>query len=209
MKPVVTVVDYDVGNLLSVARAFEHCGAEVRLESSPLFVAKAERLVLPGVGAFGDCIGELQSRGLAGPIKDYVASGRPMLGICVGMQMLFEGSEEFGQHAGLGIVRGWVRKLPQQPGLKLPHIGWSPITPPAGQSWRGSILEGLPPGQEVYFVHSFAGCPEEPADSLAETPYGEARFCAVVRRGNVTGCQFHPEKSGEAGLSMIRRFVAS
>jgi len=209
MKPVVTVVDYDVGNLLSVARAFEHCGAEVRLESSPLFVAKAERLVLPGVGAFGDCIGELQARGLAGPIKDYAASGRPMLGICVGMQMLFEGSEEFGRHAGLGIVRGWVRKLPQQPGLKLPHIGWSPIAPPSGQSWHGSILEGLPSGQEVYFVHSFAGCPEEPADRLAETPYGEARFCAVVRRGSVTGCQFHPEKSGEAGLSMIRRFLAS
>lgn len=209
MKPVVTVVDYDVGNLLSVTRAFERCGAEVRMESSPLFVAKAERLVLPGVGAFGDCIGELQSRGLVGPIRDYAASGRPLLGICVGMQMLLEGSEEFGSHAGLGLMRGWVRKLPVQAGFKLPHIGWSPISPPEGCSWSGSILEGFPVGEDVYFVHSFAAVPEDTADCLAQTPYGEASFCSVLKRGNVTGCQFHPEKSGEAGLSMIRRFLAT
>ena len=209
MKPIVTVVDYDVGNLLSVTRAFEHCGAEVRLESSPLFVAKAERLVLPGVGAFGDCIGELQARGLAGPIRDYAASGRPMLGICVGMQMLLDGSDEFGSHPGLGLVRGWVRKLPQQAGIKLPHIGWSPISPPDRRVWSGTILESLPAGEEVYFVHSFAAVPDDPADCLARTPYGDASFCSVVKRGNVTGCQFHPEKSGEAGLAMVRRFLAS
>lgn len=207
MKPIVTVVDYDVGNLLSVTRAFEHCGAEVRLENSPLFVAKAERLVLPGVGAFGDCIGELQARGLTGPIQDYAASGRPMLGICVGMQMLLEGSEEFGSHAGLGLVPGWVRKLPQLEGIKLPHIGWSSLSPPEGHSWTGSMLEGLPAGEEVYFVHSFAADPREPADCLAQTPYGDSRFCSVVKKGNVTGCQFHPEKSGEAGLSMIKNFL--
>jgi len=209
MKPVVTVVDYDVGNLLSVARAFERCGAEVRLESSPLFVAKAERLVLPGVGAFGDCVAELQARGLAGPVRDYAASGRPLLGICVGMQMLLEGSDEFGSNVGLGLIPGWVRKLPDQAGIKLPHIGWSPIIPPVGRDWQGSLLSGVSSGQEVYFVHSFAADPSEPADCLAQTPYGNFAFCSVVKRGNISGCQFHPEKSGEAGLAMIQQFLSS
>lgn len=207
MRARVTVVDYGMGNLLSVTRAFEHCGAEVKLESSPLFVGKAERLVLPGVGAFGDGMSELHHRKLVEPIRNYAATGRPLLGICLGMQMLLEGSDEFGSTAGLGLVPGWVRRLPEQAGIKLPHIGWSPIYPPNGQRWSGTLLEGVPEGQEVYFVHSFGADPANAGDCLAQTAYGEFPFCSVVRRANISGCQFHPEKSAEMGLSMIRNFL--
>ena len=207
MKPSVTVVDYGMGNLLSVNRALEHCGAQVTLESSPLFIAKAKTLVLPGVGAFGDGMVELHQRGLVEALRSYAAGGRPMLGICLGMQMLLDGSDEFGASTGLGLVPGWVRKLPEQPGIKLPHIGWSAIRPPQGTSWEGSLLENVPAGQEMYFVHSFHADPTDPAHRLAETRYGDYAFCSAVRKDNITGCQFHPEKSGEAGLGMIRNFL--
>lgn len=207
MKPHVTVVDYGMGNLLSVTRALEHCGAEVTTESSPLFIGKAQRLVLPGVGAFGNGMAELQQRNLVDAIRNYAATGRPLLGICLGMQMLLDGSDEFGASDGLALIPGWVRKLPEQSGIKLPHIGWSGIRPPAGQKWGSSMLENVKPGQEVYFVHSFHADPKDPAHRLAETPYGEFQFCSVVKKDNITGCQFHPEKSGEAGLSMIIDFL--
>lgn len=207
MKPNVTVVDYGMGNLLSVTKALEHCGAHVTLESSPLFIAKAERLLLPGVGAFGDGMAELQQRDLVESIRNYAASGRPLLGICLGMQMLLDGSDEFGARAGLGVIPGWVRKLPEQPGIKLPHIGWSAIQPPQGASWEGSLLQDVPAGHEMYFVHSFHAEPVDPAHRLAETRYGDYAFCSVVRKDNITGCQFHPEKSGETGLAIIRKFI--
>lgn len=209
MRPVVTVVDYGMGNLLSVARALEKCGAEVRLESSPLFVPKADRLVLPGVGAFGDAMVELRQRDLVEPIAVFAASGRPLLGICLGMQLLLDGSDEFGTHAGLGLVPGWVRRLPEQDGIKLPHIGWSAIRASMGRNWSGTILEGISCGQEFYFVHSYGAVPSNPKDSLAETAYGESFFSSVVSKDNVTGTQFHPEKSGEVGLAVIRNFLNS
>ncbi len=207
MKPHVTVIDYGMGNLLSVTRALEHCGAEVTTESSPLFIAKAERLVLPGVGAFGNGMAELQQRNLVDAIRNYAATGRPLLGICLGMQMLLDGSDEFGASEGLSLIPGWVRKLPEQAGIKLPHIGWSGIRPPSGRNWEDSLLDHVNPGEEVYFVHSFYADPANPADRLAETPYGAFQFCSVVKKGNITGCQFHPEKSGEAGLDIIRNFL--
>lgn len=206
MKPGVTVVDYGMGNLLSVTRALEHCGARVAVESSPLFIAKAERLVLPGVGAFGNGMAELQQRNLVEAVRNHAGGGRPLLGICLGMQMLLDGSDEFGASAGLGLVPGWVRTLPEQAGIKLPHIGWSAIRP-AGRNWDHTLLEHVPPGQEVYFVHSFHADPKDPGDCLAQTPYGDVQFCSVVRKDNITGCQFHPEKSGEAGLGIIRSFL--
>lgn len=209
MKACVTVVDYGMGNILSVTRALEHCGAEVTLESNPSLIANAPRLVLPGVGAFGGGMAELQQRGMVEALRDYAASGRPLLGICLGMQMLLEGSDEFGASAGLGLIPGWVRKLPQQPGIKLPHIGWSAINPPQGASWEGTLLENLPAGHEMYFVHSFHADPTDPAHRLAETRYGDYAFCSVVKKNNITGCQFHPEKSGEVGLGIIRNFLSA
>ena len=210
MKPRVTVVDYGMGNLLSVTRALEHCGAQVTLESSPLFLGKAERLVLPGVGAFGNGMMELRQRSLSDSLRHYATSGRPLLGICLGMQMLLDGSDEFGASEGLGLMPGWVRQLPAQPGIKLPHIGWSAIEagrPGSGNGWQATLLRDVPPGSEMYFVHSFHADPAEPAHRLAETRYGDFAFCSVVRRDNVTGCQFHPEKSGETGLSILRAFL--
>jgi len=207
MKPHVTVVDYGMGNLLSVTRALEHCGAQVTTERSPLFIAKADRLVLPGVGAFGNGMAELRQRNLVDAIRNYAATGRPLLGICLGMQMLLDGSDEFGASDGLGLIPGWVRKLPAQSGIKLPHIGWSGIRPLAGREWGSTLLEHVAPGQEVYFVHSFHADPQDSSHRLAETPYGAFQFCSVVKRNNITGCQFHPEKSGETGLSMIRNFL--
>lgn len=206
-QPSVTVVDYGIGNLLSVTRALERCGARVTLESSPLFIAKAERLVLPGVGAFGNGMAELRQRNLVEAVCDFANCGRPMLGICLGMQMLLDGSDEFGASEGLGVIPGWVRQLPEQPGIKLPHIGWSAIRPPQGANWEGSLLENIPPGHEMYFVHSFHADPTDPAHRLAETRYGEYASCSVVKKDNITGCQFHPEKSGEVGLDIIRNFL--
>lgn len=207
MKPHVTVVDYGMGNLLSVTRALEHCGAQVTLESSPLFLVKAERLVLPGVGAFGNGMTELRHRNLVEAVCTVAASGRPTLGICLGMQMLLDGSDEFGASAGLGLIPGWVRKLPEQPGIKMPHIGWSAIKSPQGTNWNDSLLENVPSGHEMYFVHSFHAEPTNIAHRLAETLYGDYAYCSVVKKDNITGCQFHPEKSGEIGLSIIRSFL--
>ena len=208
MKPVVTVVDYGMGNLLSVTRALEHCGASVALAESPGEVLGADRLLLPGVGAFGDGMGELTRRELAPAVRAFAGTGRPLMGICLGMQMLLGGSDEFGTHVGLGLIPGWVRKLPYNGGLKLPHIGWSAVTRPDGVEWSRTILDGIEPGKEMYFVHSFCACPEEDSHVLASTTYGDQAFCSVMRMDNVSGCQFHPEKSGEAGLRIIRDFLA-
>lgn len=207
MRPVATVIDYGMGNLLSVTRALEHCGAQVALAQTPQEIEKAARLVLPGVGAFGDGMAELHQRRLVDAIRRYAAGGRPLLGICLGMQMLLDGSDEFGATEGLGLVPGWVRQLPVQPGIKLPNIGWCPVCPPAGVDWQGTLLTDVPSGHEMYFVHSFHADPKESGDRLAETPYGGFSYCSVVRRANVTGCQFHPEKSGETGLDILRTFL--
>lgn len=214
MTATVTVVDYGVGNLLSVRRAFEQCGAQVMLTSSPDRVWNAERLVLPGVGAFGDCMTALATGGLDQAVHRFIASGRPFLGICVGMQLLFSVGEEFGEHAGLGVIPGRVRAIPRtaadgQP-HKVPHIGWTPLQPPAGgdaADWAGTPLAAVRPGDEVYFVHSFTGWPEDEGDRLADADYHGRRISAAVRRGNVCGVQFHPEKSGRVGLGIIDSFL--
>ncbi len=209
----VTVVDYGVGNLLSVRRAFEHLDCEVVLTGSADRIAVAERLVLPGVGAFGDCIGELDARGLIEPVLDFVRTGRPLLGICVGMQMLFEGSDEFGEHRGLCLLPGRVSRIPTSDRagnpIRVPHIGWSPLLRPVHMNGEpaGTFLAGSDFGASVYFVHSFAALPDEATDTLAEVDYGGHRVMAAVARGNIMGSQFHPEKSGKVGLAMLRRFA--
>ncbi|CAA7622598.1 Imidazole glycerol phosphate synthase subunit HisH 1 [Magnetospirillum sp. LM-5] len=208
MTAKVTIVDFGAGNLLSVARAFRHCGATVELAETAEQVTRADRLVLPGVGAFADSMTGVQSRGLVEPLKAYAATGRPFLGVCVGMQMLFDGSEEFGHHPGLGLVPGMVRRIPAtgidgRP-VKVPHIGWNQLIT---DHWGQGLLTGLSDPASVYFVHSFAGQPDDRADILAECAYGGRRVLAAVRRGNLIGCQFHPEKSGETGLTMIRNFL--
>jgi imidazole glycerol-phosphate synthase subunit HisH len=211
VKPAVTVVDYGVGNLLSVARALEHCGASVSLASSAGEVESARLLLLPGVGAFGDGIGELRARGLDRPVVAFARSGRPLLGICLGMQFLLEASDEFGEHAGLGLVPGRVRAIPATGtdgrAHKIPHIGWSGLQiPPERGGWNGTLLEGIAPESKVYFVHTYTAHPA-PEARLADCDYHGQRISAAIQRGAVAGCQFHPEKSGETGLQVLRNFL--
>lgn len=214
MTQTITILDYGMCNLLNVARAFEHQGATVHITESPQEAATAARLVVPGVGAFKDSVAEVRRRGFDDVIARYVSTGRPFLGICVGMQMLFDGSEEFGDHAGLGILGGQVRAIPKlsvdgQP-QRVPHIGWNALVPGApGRSWQGTLLDPLDPGlaPAMYFVHSFAAQPALDSDRLADCLYGGHRICAAVQRDNVMATQFHPERSASLGLDVVRRFL--
>lgn len=209
----VMVIDYGIGNLLNVVRAIEHCGAQAQVvEQAHEAGQLPDRLVLPGVGAFGDGMKELQARGFDDLVKRFVQSGRPFLGICVGVQMLFDVGEEFGEHAGLGLIPGRVQPVPNLDASgqlhRIPHIGWSPLTrPDARESWQGTLLADTPQGEPAYFVHSFAPVPQLESHRLADTWYGGVRICAAVARDNIMGCQFHPERSAAAGLTMLQRFL--
>ena len=210
----VTVIDYGLGNLFSICRALTYIGAQAEVVSDPMAVRRAQGLVLPGVGAFGDGMRQLTARGLTEPLREAARAGRPLLGICLGMQLLFTESEEFGRHEGLGLIEGRVRRLrgtdPDGRRVKVPHIGWSALEPcAAAERWRGTVLEGLAPGDAMYFVHSYVPFPEREAATLARMRHGGHAYAAVVAEGRATGCQFHPEKSGEAGLSLLRNFVQS
>jgi len=210
MKPQAVIVDYGLGNLMSVRRAFEQCGAEARLSRDPAVITDSPRLVLPGVGAYGHGMAELGRFGLTECLRNYAASGKPLLGICLGMQMFLELSREFGLTEGLGLFPGNVEPIPAG-GIggrnhKIPHIGWCDIRPRTDGAWDGTLLEGIAPGTSFYFVHSFMAVPADPADVLAGCDYDGIPICAAIRKGAVTGCQFHPEKSGPAGLRIIGNF---
>ena len=214
MNRPVTIVDYGIGNLYSVTRALEVCGASVRLTTNHEHIEDAERVVLPGVGAFADGMKGLRQRGQIDPVLRFMKSGRPFLGICVGMQLLLEVGEEFGEHAGLGVFRGRVSPIPvtgtDGKPHRIPHIGWNALLPPErGRDWRGTILADLPPEPAVYFVHSFAPVPANDNVRLADCSYDGRRISAVVSTGNVHGCQFHPEKSGPIGLRILQNFLKS
>ena len=196
----VGIIDYGVGNLFSLKSSFKAIGQEAFVSGDPAELAKADRLILPGVGAFEDAAKKLRESGLDAFVRAQAAAGKPLMGICLGMQLLFEKSYEYGEHQGLGLMKGSVvpmaGKLPSD--LKIPHMGWNAL-----QAKQGSLLEALD-GQYVYFIHSYyaEGC----ADSLsAVTDYG-IPITAAVEQGNVYGCQFHPEKSGNVGLSILRAF---
>lgn len=211
MSMKVTLVDYGIGNVYSVQRALETCGAQVLLSADPRDIEASDRLVLPGVGAFADGMAELRERGLIDPILRYAAAGRPLLGICLGMQMLATVSEEFGEHQGLGLIPGRVAPLPVTGvdglALKIPHTGWTALLQPAGSSWSDTPLSDTTEGQSVYMVHSFAVHPDDQRHRLADCLYGGYRVCAAIRRDRIFGCQFHPEKSGSTGLRMVGRFL--
>ncbi len=210
----VVVVDYGLGNLLSVRRGLESAGATVTVSSDPETVLSAPRVVLPGVGAFARGMQELSAHGLDQVVQAVARKGTPLLGICLGMQMLFETSEEFGQTVGLGLIPGRVVAVRPADAaghaLKVPHIGWNALTLSAGRSsWAGTMLADIVPGAACYFVHSFMGEPSDPMDRVADCEYGDHLICAAVQRDNVQGCQFHPEKSGPVGLQILKRFVHS
>jgi imidazole glycerol-phosphate synthase subunit HisH len=198
-RPPVAVLDYGVGNLHSAAKALDRAGAEVRVVPTVAEAAGAAGLVVPGVGAYGACLTGLTSAGGPAAVAGWLESGRPLLGICVGMQLLFEASEEGPVSDGVGVVAGKIRRLSGP--VKIPHIGWDEVAVRPGSR----LLAGLGDGTRFYFVHSYA--PEPGGDAVAAVCDYGGRFAAAVEHGNLFGTQFHPEKSGEAGLTLLANFV--
>jgi glutamine amidotransferase len=206
----VAIIDYEAGNLFSVRHACASVGLEPVITADPAVIAQSPAAILPGVGAFGEAMVHLRQRGLDVAIRDFVQSGRPFLGICLGLQLLFSESEEFGPHPGLGLIPGKVVRFaahaPDGTPVRVPQIGWNQITPPQGRSdaWEGTPLGGLRAGEYLYFVHSYHVIPARPEDVLCVARYGGQEFCAGVRRGNLLAVQFHPEKSAHEGLRIYR-----
>ncbi|AYQ27182.1 MULTISPECIES: imidazole glycerol phosphate synthase subunit HisH [unclassified Polaromonas] len=213
MNADVVVIDYGVGNLLSVSRGFEHCGASVLVSNDPEIILAAPRIVLPGVGAFRDAMAELHRRNLDEVVRSFARLGKPLLGICLGMQLLLDESEEFGVTSGLGLIPGRVIPIPTSTSdghpQKVPHIGWSELSLPDGRSsWDDTLLQGMAASEAFYFVHSFMAAPQDPSHRVADCQYGGAAVSAVIARANIHGCQFHPEKSGTAGLKVLKHFLS-
>lgn len=208
----VVVIDYGVGNLLSVRRGLEHCGATVTVTADPDVIRSASRVVLPGVGAFVNGMEQLSRQGLDRVVRDVAAQGTPLLGICLGMQMLLDESDEFGVSRGLGLIPGRVVAVSAVTAdgraQKIPHIGWSELVLPINRGdWAGTLLEDIRLSDSAYFVHSFMASPANPDHRIADCLYGGMSVAAAIGRGNIFGCQFHPEKSGEVGLKVLRQFL--
>lgn len=225
----VAIVDYGMGNLFSVMNACERVGFRAAVTSLPAQLLAADLVILPGVGAFGDAMESLNKSDLVGPLRDVAASNKPLVGICLGMQLLMTESHEFGSHQGLGIIEGPVVhfgkpidtqghfKGRSSKYLKVPQVGWNSIlrgengtSEPGGSPinpWSGSPLTGLPDGEYVYFVHSFYAKPEHPGVVLSMSRYGDIEFCSSLRFGSIFACQFHPERSGVQGLNIYRNLT--
>jgi len=198
------IVDYDIGNLRSVQKAVQHVGGEAVFVRTPEEIAQADGLVLPGVGAFGDCVRCLAKSGMWDAVSDWAWSEKPFFGICVGYQMLFDSSEEAPGEKGLGIFAGEVRKFSSEHHLKIPQIGWNTVTV---KQPNAPLLQGILEDDYVYFVHSYYVAPKDASIIALETTYGDT-FAAAVARGNLIATQFHPEKSQRPGLQMLKNFVA-
>ncbi len=197
----VVIVDYGAGNLRSVARAVARAGVEPEVTALPRAIEQARALILPGVGAAADTMRNLREGGLDGPIRDYIASGRPFLGVCMGMQALFEVSEEEGEHACLGVFGGRIVRFPQ--GTKVPHMGWNTVR----RRFNHPVFEGIPQDSYFYFVHSYYPQPADDSIIVGETEYLGLKFASAVGRDNVLATQFHPEKSGPWGLKLYENFL--
>ena len=197
----IAIIDYQMGNLRSVQKAFEKAGFKATITSDPQEVATAEKIVLPGVGAFEDAIAELHRRDLVSPIKDVIAADKPFLGICLGLQLLFDVSYEGGKFEGLGIIPGEVKRFDVESGFKVPHMGWNQ----ANIVRQAPILDGIEFGTHFYFVHSYYVAPKE-NDVIAVTSDYDGEFCAMIWRDNLYATQFHPEKSQSAGIHVLKNF---
>ena len=217
----VAVVDYGLGNLFSVKHACHHAGLEAVISSSVREIEKADGVILPGVGSFGDAMASLRRLDLVSPLRDAAASRKPLVGICLGMQLLLSESYTSGRNRGLGIIQGEVVRIENEktggPATKVPHVGWNRILAqaggmsdrisPRGEPWEGTLLSGLREGEFMYFVHSYYPLPADEGLVLSVTPYGGMRFCSSLRKGNVFASQFHPERSGPRGLQIYRNLA--
>jgi imidazole glycerol-phosphate synthase subunit HisH len=198
------VIDYGAGNLRSVLHALNHLGVEsIRVVHAPHELRGADKIILPGVGAFGAGMQKLHEQDLVKPLKDAVVMGIPYLGICLGMQFLFDYSDEMGTHAGLGLLPGYVTRFPDHPSYKVPHMGWNQLQP---QRANSALLKNVPFGSYAYFVHSYYCVPANPQDAILCVDYG-IPFTAGVQRNNIMGVQFHPEKSQKTGLQILANFL--
>lgn len=212
-KTDVAIIDYGLGNLFSIKHACEHVGLSIEITNSPDTVINARSVILPGVGAFGDAMHALKRLDLIAPLKDVAERGTPLLGICLGQQLLFSRSEEFGAHEGLDILPGRVQYFPVQQidgrTYKVPQVGWNAILPPNNDpaAWKGTLLEGVTPGTDMYFVHSCHVVPDSDDLVLSSTTYGNVEFSSGSHKGNITAFQFHPERSGTEGLIVYANFA--
>jgi len=212
MTKIISILDYGVGNIFSLTKAFELCGAEVRLISEPSQLKNVDKLILPGVGAFAKAMDELNKRNFTDSIKEYALSEKPLMGICLGAQMLLSESYEYGIHAGLDLIKGKVIKISDIEANaaqhKVPYVAWSELHKPKNNiNWDKTILSGIKSGVTAYFVHSFTFIPDNEENRLVDTFYDGVRLCAAVKEGNIYGTQFHPERSGKYGLQIINNFV--
>lgn len=196
------IINYGAGNLRSVQKACEFIGTDAKISSSAADILSADRVILPGVGSFGDCMAALNSSGLADPIREVIARGTPFLGICLGLQLLFEYSEESPSVSGLGVFKGGCVRIPSKPGYKIPHIGWNSVTFPQ----ESPLFDGIADGSYVYFVHSYYMMPEDKSIITAMCGYS-AKLPVALRHENTFAVQFHPEKSGDTGLKILKNFI--
>lgn len=210
--PRVQIVDYRLGNLFSIQQACQRVGMDAFVSASVDSLEKVDGIILPGVGAFGNAMESLRQLRLLEPLRRVAETGKPLMGICLGMQLLFQQSEEFGRHEGLGLLPGEIRRIPDQTAagrkLRVPNVGWNRVhfaPHTAGQPIRTAV----PDGAYFYFVHSYYADPSEPGDCLTTTQYGEIRYCSAVQRGNILGVQFHPEKSAQVGLRFYQNWARS
>ncbi len=205
----ISILDYGIGNIKSIKNAFEKSGVTTHLVDNTASILQAQALVVPGVGAFSEAVKSLKEKNMFFSVREFSKLNKPILGICLGMQLLFDSSTEFGNTEGLGLISGSVKRLkPKKENFKLPHISWNVLIPKENKilSWKNTILENIECDQEVYFLHSFTSFPKEKTHILSETEYGGEKFCSSVKKDNIYGCQFHPEKSGKHGLKIIDNF---
>ena len=213
----IVIVDYTLGNLYGVKRAFQKVGYEPLISDKKKDILNAQKIVLPGVGAFSAGMKGLEEKDLLDSIKDFAKTGKPILGICLGMQLLMTQSEENGLHEGMNLIKGKVKKFdpPKETNsFKIPHYGWSSVSMPelgdgvTGNPWRATVLDGVAVNSFFYFVHSYYVHTDDPLNSIGVSNYGRNIFTSVLKKGNISGCQFHPELSGERGLQIITNFVS-